>query len=606
MASVYLFVFFVLSHLLVHSAEEGKWNDRNCASFHCGKFGSIGFPFADSTNSYCGLFPVNCDETTPTIQLGRDGRSYDLINISQSNTSYATIRVRDQVLQEHLNLRRCKLLRALTFSNSNSISFELTSPNQTLFICKHTLNLTCPRNFKNTSCNDYNIYYSSHSNHTSPSFPSECSIIQFPKSGTSTDDADLYALLTADFNLEVHVSRDCISCYYRGGECQNSGGGEFHCAYAKKVSSLSGIGVLVVIICYFLGILSCNRSWKKANPTYQDVKDFLRSHGPLGIRRYKYSDIKKITNSFKDKLGQGGYGDVYKGKLQDGCFVAVKVLKESKGNGEEFLNEVASISRTSHVNIVTLMGFCFEESKRALIYEFMPNGSLEKFIYKENPSNVDIQLGWETLYKIAIGIGQGLEYLHKGCNTRILHFDIKPHNILLDENFNPKISDFGLAKICPREKSIISMVGVRGTIGYIAPEVFCRNFGEVSHKSDVYSYGMMILEMVGVKNIDVSVDCTNEVYFPHWIYKRLELKEELGLKGILNEADQDGAMKMIIVSLWCIQTNPTNRPPMSRVVDMLEGSLNSLQIPPNPFLASPPRSPISQTLSLGGNEICEM
>ena len=95
-----------------------------------------------------------------------------------------------------------------------------------------------------------------------------------------------------------------------------------------------------------------------------------------------------MTNSFKDKLGQGGYGGVYKGKLQDGCFVAVKVLKESKGNGEEFLNEVASISRTSHVNIVTLMGFCFEESKRALIYEFMPNGSLEKFIYKEDRKSV--------------------------------------------------------------------------------------------------------------------------------------------------------------------------------------------------------------------------
>ena len=266
-----------------------------------------------------------------------------------------------------------------------------------------------------------------------------------------------------------------------------------------------------------------------------------------------------MNKSFNDKLGQGGYGSVYKGKLQDRCFVAVKVLKESKGNGEEFINEVASISRTSHLNIVTLKSFCIKGSKRALIYEFMPNGSLEKFIYKENPSNVDIQLGWETLYNIAVGIGRGLEYLHKGCNTRILHFDIKPHNILLDENFNPKISDFGLAKICPREKSIISMVGARGTIGYITPEVFCRNFGGVSHKSDVYSYGMMVLEMVGVKNIDVSGDCTSKVYFPHWIYKHLELKEELGLKGILNEADQDSAMKMIIVK-FVVHTDQPHKP----------------------------------------------
>ena len=236
MASVYLFVFFVLSHLLVHSAEEGNLNPPPCPFFHCGKFGSVSFPFEKSTNSYCGLLTVACDETTPSIQLGRDGRSYDVINISQSNTSYATIRVKDRVLQEHLNLRRCSLLGTLTFPNSPFVSFEVTSPNQTLFKCKHTLNLTAPINLKNTSCYDYNIYYS-HSNHTSPSFPPECSIIQLPKSGTSPDDADLYALLTADFNLEVHVSRECISCYNKGGQCQNSGGEEFYCDGGKEALS---------------------------------------------------------------------------------------------------------------------------------------------------------------------------------------------------------------------------------------------------------------------------------------------------------------------------------------------------------------------------------
>ncbi|XP_042980643.1 rust resistance kinase Lr10-like [Carya illinoinensis] len=333
--------------------------------------------------------------------------------------------------------------------------------------------------------------------------------------------------------------------------------------------------------------------WKTESVSHQNIEDFLRSFGPLAIRRYSYSDIKKMTKFFKEKLGQGGYGGVYKGKLQDGCLVAVKVLKESRANGEDFINEVASISRTSHVNIVTLMGFCFEGSKRALIYEFMPNGSLEKFIYKKYSSKDDYQLDWETLYKIAVGIARGLEYLHRGCNARILHFDIKPHNILLDKNYNPKISDFGLAKICSREESIISLLGTRGTAGYIAPEVFSRNFGGVSHKSDVYSYGMMVLEMVGGrKNIDAEVDCTSEIYFPHWVYKRLELGEELSLQGLeMNEEDREFAKKMIIVSLWCIQTDPSNRPAMGRVVDMLEGSSEYLQIPPKPFLCSPSRSP---------------
>ncbi|XP_042980642.1 LEAF RUST 10 DISEASE-RESISTANCE LOCUS RECEPTOR-LIKE PROTEIN KINASE-like 2.1 isoform X2 [Carya illinoinensis] len=353
------------------------------------------------------------------------------------------------------------------------------------------------------------------------------------------------------------------------------------------ILSIGNIGAtIVVIICYLRRKFPY--FWKKKSVSHQNIEDFLKSVGPLVIRRYSYSDIKKMTNIFKEKLGQGGYGSVFKGKLQDGCLVAVKILKESRENGEEFVNEVASISRTSHVNIVTLMGFCFEGSNRALVYEFMPNGSLEKFIYKEYPSKADHQLEWKTLYNIAVGIARGLEYLHKGCNARILHFDIKPHNILLDKSYHPKISDFGLAKICSREESIISMLGTRGTIGYIAPEVFNRNFGGISHKSDVYSYGMMILEIVGGrKNIDIEGDRTSEIHIPHWIYKRLELDEDLSLQGlVMNEEDRKSAKKMIIVGLWCIQIDPSNRPTMGRVVDMLEGSSEYLQVPPKPFLSS--------------------
>jgi serine/threonine protein kinase len=135
-----------------------------------------------------------------------------------------------------------------------------------------------------------------------------------------------------------------------------------------------------------------------------------------------------------------------------------------------------------------------EGSKRELIYEYMPNGSLDKYIYLENPKAV---LGWDKLYTIAVGIARGLEYLHYSCNTRIVHFDIKPQNILLDEDFHPKIANFGLAKLCHTKESKLSMTGARGTVGFIAPEVHSRTFGVVSTKSDVYGYGMMLLEMVG-------------------------------------------------------------------------------------------------------------
>lgn len=321
---------------------------------------------------------------------------------------------------------------------------------------------------------------------------------------------------------------------------------------------------------------------------HEKVEAFIKKYGSLAPKRYRYLEIKKMANSFKYKLGQGGYGGVYKGKLPDGRDVAVKILNTLKGDGEEFLNEVASISRTSHVNIVTLLGFCFEGSKRALIYEFMPNGSLDKFIPNEKSSTVS-ELGWQTFYEISLGIARGLEYLHRGCNTRILHFDIKPHNILLDKDFHPKISDFGLAKLCFGKDSVISMMGMRGTPGYIAPEVFSRNFGGVSHKSDVYSYGMMILEMVGgKKKINEGVDRSSEEYFPEWIYNRLELNVDFGLNGISNEVENESIRKMIIVGLWCIQTDPSNRPSMKRVLEMLEGSLESLQIPHRPFLNSVP------------------
>ena len=155
---------------------------------------------------------------------------------------------------------------------------------------------------------------------------------------------------------------------------------------------------------------------------------------------------------------------MYKGKLSNEVLVAVKILSNSKGNGEEFINEVRTMGRIHHVNVVCLVGFCADGFSRALIYEFLPNESLEKFIFSTTIKNRS--LGWKKLQDIALGIAKGIEYLHQGCDQRILHFDIKPHNILLDHHLNPKISDFGLAKLCSKEQSTVSMTAARGTMGY--------------------------------------------------------------------------------------------------------------------------------------------
>ncbi|XP_048318008.2 rust resistance kinase Lr10 [Ziziphus jujuba] len=299
-----------------------------------------------------------------------------------------------------------------------------------------------------------------------------------------------------------------------------------------------------------------------------------------------------MTNSFKEKIGEAEYDTVYKGKLHNGIHVAVKVFDESNSihdTGVVFMNEVTTVSRTSHVNVVALLGFCSEGRRKALIYEFMPNGSLEKYIFKDNHL-----LGWEALFQISLGVAQGLEYLHRCCNIRILHFGIKPHSILLDEDFSPKIAGFAHARVCTTKESITSTSGARGTIGYIAPELFWRSFGGVSHKSDVYSYGMTVLQMVGLggrKILNATADCSSEIYFPESMYERhFELDEDLGLTRITNEEDNEKVRKMVMTGLWCVQTHPSNRPTMSRVIEMLEGSLDSLQVPPKPLWYSPLRS----------------
>lgn len=316
---------------------------------------------------------------------------------------------------------------------------------------------------------------------------------------------------------------------------------------------------------------------KTSSSTEKNYEAMIVSYGSLAPKRYLHSEVMKITSSRNNQLGQGGYGVVFKGRLHDGRLVAVKFLHDCKGNGDEFVNEVMSIGRTSHVNVVSLFGFCLEGSKRALIYEYMCNGSLDKYIYSENPKEI---LGWERLYAIAIGIARGLEYLHHSCNTRIVHFDIKPQNILLDQDFCPKIADFGLAKLCHTKESKLSMTGARGTIGFIAPEVHSRTFGGVSTKSDVYSYGMMLLEMIGGrKNMKSIVQKSSEKYFPDWIYDHFDQDDGLQACEVTSEIEEI-ARKMTIIGLWCIQVLPVYRPTITKVLEMFERSLDDLDMPP--------------------------
>lgn len=323
--------------------------------------------------------------------------------------------------------------------------------------------------------------------------------------------------------------------------------------------------------------------WKRKRQNQRRIEQFLEDYKALRPTRYTFSEIKRITDDFKQKLGRGGYGTVYKGKLSSDIPVAVKVLNNIKGDGQEFINEVGTIGKIHHVNVVRLVGYCADGYRRALVYEFLENDSLEKYISSGKQSST---LGWEKVHKIALGIAKGIDYLHQGCNQRILHFDIKPHNILLDHNLNPKVADFGLAKLCSKEQSVVTMTAARGTIGYIAPEVFSRNFGKVSYKSDIYSYGMLLLDLVGGRrNFQANgQDSSSQVYFPEWMYNQLDKGEDIAIQ-IEKEDDSDIVKRLIIVGLWCIQWYPADRPSTKVVIQMLEGE-NMPIMPPNPFAPS--------------------
>ncbi|KAM1126870.1 hypothetical protein FF2_041573 [Malus domestica] len=303
----------------------------------------------------------------------------------------------------------------------------------------------------------------------------------------------------------------------------------------------------------------------------------ILSGAPLNL---SYRELQIRTWNFSQLLGTGGFGSVYKGSLADGTLVAVKKLERVLPHGEkEFITEVNTIGSMHHMNLVRLCGYCSESSQRLLVYEFMKNGSLDKWIFRSNYSR-DKLLDWQSRFDIALGTAQGIAYFHEQCRDRIIHCDIKPENILLDEHFCPKVSDFGLAKLMGREHSqVVTMV--RGTRGYLAPEWVSNR--PITVKADVYSYGMLLLEIVGGRrNLDMSFDA-DDFFYPGWAFKEMTSGNPMKvadrrLEGAVEEEELIRALK---VAFWCIQDEIFMRPTMGEVVRMLEGSVG-INMPPMP------------------------
>ncbi|XWS12267.1 hypothetical protein CRYUN_Cryun37aG0074800 [Craigia yunnanensis] len=311
----------------------------------------------------------------------------------------------------------------------------------------------------------------------------------------------------------------------------------------------------------------------------EDDEEVLLGIGGPRPNTFSYAEIKAATEDFSPskKLGEGGFGPVYKGTLSDGRVVAVKQLSVASHQGKnQFVAEIAIISAVQHRNLVKLYGCCIEGNRRLLVYEYLENKSLDQALFGDN----DLHLDWPTRFNICMSTARGLTYLHEESRPRIVHRDVKASNILLDAELCPKISDFGLAKLYDDKKTHIS-TRVAGTIGYLAPEYAMR--GHLTEKADVFSFGVVALEIVsGRPNSDNSLE-NDRIYLLEWAWTLHENNKSLSLLDpSLVEFDENEALRVIGVALLCTQASPMMRPPMSRVVAMLAGDIEVSSVTSKP------------------------
>ncbi|XP_052137344.1 G-type lectin S-receptor-like serine/threonine-protein kinase At2g19130 [Oryza glaberrima] len=358
---------------------------------------------------------------------------------------------------------------------------------------------------------------------------------------------------------------------------------------------VAGVVAAAVTLAVLVAVLVMRSRRAKALRRLEDSSSFLTV--------FTYRDLQLVTNNFSDKIGGGAFGSVFKGALPgDATPVAVKKL-EGVGQGEkQFRAEVSTIGMIQHVNLIRLLGFCTDRTRRLLVYEHMPNGSLDRHLFGSGSGHGGGVLSWKTRYQIALGVARGLHYLHDKCRDRIIHCDVKPENILLDGAFAAKVADLGLAKLMGRDDSSRVLTTTRGTVGYLAPEWIAGT--AVTAKADVYSYGMMLFEIVsGRRNVeqrrrqaeaadddeyDSGAGGTVEAdFFPLTAVRMLfdvdgDLRDAVD-GNLGGEADMGEVERACKVACWCVQDAESARPTMGMVVKALEG-LVDVNFPPMPRL----------------------
>ncbi|KAK9065261.1 hypothetical protein SSX86_016644 [Deinandra increscens subsp. villosa] len=346
------------------------------------------------------------------------------------------------------------------------------------------------------------------------------------------------------------------------------------------------VPTIVILIASFFIIMRLKKKKRRMTPPHAPESIQIAETMDIsttGSLQYDFNIVKTATNDFSEenRLGQGGFGTVYKGKLKDGNQIAVKRLAgDSKQGDLEFKNEVLLVAKLQHRNLVRLLGFSIEGSERLLIYEYMPNGSLDQFIF--DPSKHTI-LDWEKRYNIIKGIAKGLLYLHEDSRLKIIHRDMKASNVLLDEQMTPKIADFGMARLFKTEETEGDTNRIVGTYGYMAPEYAMH--GQFSVKSDVFSYGVLLLEMItGQKNRcfknGESIEDLLSFAWKSWMNETpMDIVDPTLKTGLSSLRD---IVRCIHIGLLCVQENVIHRPTMATVVLMLTSFSFTLPVPSEP------------------------
>jgi hypothetical protein len=346
-----------------------------------------------------------------------------------------------------------------------------------------------------------------------------------------------------------------------------------HRLWNIPVGSLIAIAVLEVA-CFGLG-------WWYLFKRY-GMSSYLGIQGlTTGPERFSLAELETATNNFSEIIGKGGFGTVYKGILSSNREVAVKKLEGVDRGEVQFRTEVTIVGRIHHMNLVRMLGFCAEGEHRMLVYEYIPKGSLDNYLFSEDQNF----LPWNQRYAIAVGMARGIAYMHEECLDWVLHCDIKPQNILLDNNFVPKVSDFGLAKLVDRERTLCFST-IRGTRGYLAPE-WVRNL-PITAKADVYSFGIVLLEIVSGHNSAIFTRHQTIMggsggrpgdHFPQWAMEQMKtgrMREMVDpkLAGDANSRiDWEEVERVVRTGLWCIQYDKDLRPSMGKVIEMLQGTI---------------------------------